>query len=118
MTMGSQGPAGARVLEKCGSVERGAPPPSLPPLLSQVRIEGQEGLMCCCCTEVWAITMAASMSVYFLPPKREVCCCDLFFWPLGSTSFSNCGLKRFSFDTVKQVEGEKTTVYQFLLRQY
>ncbi|TKS69135.1 hypothetical protein D9C73_003199 [Collichthys lucidus] len=51
MTVGSQGPAGARV-----------------------RIEGQEGLMCCCCTEVWAVTMAASTSntkVHFLPPKRE-----------------------------------------------
>lgn len=76
MTAGSQGPAGARVLESVCAVERGAPPPSLPPLLSQVRIEGQEGLMCCCCTEVWAIAMAASMSnttVRFLPPNREAC---------------------------------------------
>ncbi|TWW58605.1 hypothetical protein D4764_06G0001350 [Takifugu flavidus] len=39
MTVGSQGPAGDRV-----------------------RMEGQEGLMCCCCTEVWAITMAAATS--------------------------------------------------------
>lgn len=78
MTVGSQGPAGARVLESAVQWKevRGAPPPPLPPLLSQVRIEGQEGLMCCCCTEVWAITMAAGMSntkVCFLPPKRKVC---------------------------------------------
>lgn len=32
--------------------------------------------MCCCYTEVWAITMAAGTAntkVYVLPPKREVC---------------------------------------------
>lgn len=83
---------------KCSAVERGAPPPSLPPLLSQVRIEGQEGLMCCCCTVVRAITMAACRKprcISFLLKERFVC--DLFFWPLGSTSFSNCWLKRFTF---------------------
>lgn len=66
---------------------KGAPPPSLPPLLSQVRIEGQEGLMCCCCTEVWAITMAASMfksKVHFLHLKEQACLHELFFWPMGS----------------------------------
>lgn len=76
MTVGSQGPAGARALESACAVERpggaGAPPPPL----SQVRIEGQEGLMCFGCIEVWAISMAARMSnskVCLLPPKREVC---------------------------------------------
>lgn len=96
MTVGSQGPAGARVLKSTAHWKRGAPPPPLPPLLSQVKIEGQEGLMCCCCREVWAITMAANVvntKVHFLPPVREVCLWLFFFlslWPLGSTSFLNC----------------------------
>lgn len=76
MTVGSQGPAGDRVLKSAVQWKGRVVPPSFPPLLSQVRIEGQEGLMCCCCTEVWAITMAAGTSntkVHRLPAEKEVC---------------------------------------------
>ncbi len=34
MTVGSQGPAGARVLESAAQWKRGAPPPSLPPFIT------------------------------------------------------------------------------------
>lgn len=113
MTVGSQGPAGAWVLESAvqwkGFGGGAPPPPSLPPLLSQVRIEGQEGLMCCCCTEVWAITMAASTSntkVHFFPPQREVCLWHVVFFYLSVQlhfKFLAFYLWGFSFDSLGRI---------------
>lgn len=136
MTVGSQGPAGARALESACAVEkRGAPPPSLPPLLSQVRIEGQEGLMCCCCTEVWAITMAASMSntkVYFLPSEKRGLFVTCFFglwvqlhfqivgWKGLALTLSSRGLrvKRRCFTSVEPVLRKPCPAAQQRARNY
>lgn len=98
MTMGSQGPAGARVL-KCVCGGKGGTSSFSSSSFITGENRGSRGVNVLLLRRGLGYLHGSGHVECISFLLKETVVGDLFFRPLGSTSFSNCRLKRFSFHT-------------------